>query len=419
MLALRIFRLPDGAALDPVGRPVNPAGAVIGRSQECDVVLEDPLRLVSRRHAWLVPDGSDTGIVHCISASASLTVNGDVVPPGGECPVAVGDRIGIGPFELSLEEDRSGMLSRRPRAAVPAEASPPVPDRAPGPVEPPRHARPTASRLDQWFDLETAPDPLHAEPPRATTASSASAPSPRVDSPAVLPSPPPAAAASPNQSPAQPAGTPGELRRAFLQGAGLTDEAPLGLDPQWAAHVGCLLRALVEGQHELLRTRAITKQGLRAEGTQLAARENNPLKFAPDALACLQLLLEQEPKPGFLAPLEALRDAQRDLQMHQLAMVAGMRAAAAELLLQLGPSAIEAAAPPPSGLARHFSALRDAALWRNHCERHARLLTNIDDAFEAVFGREFLSAYEAQAGRAARRRPGDEASPPDARGRVT
>jgi type VI secretion system FHA domain protein len=405
MLALRVFRLPDGAALDPVGRPVNPAGAVIGRSQECDVVLEDPLRLVSRRHAWLVPDGSDTGIVHCISASASLTVNGEVVPPGGERPVAVGDRIGIGPFELALEEDRSGLLSRRPRVAVPAEANPPpVPDRAPPPAEAPVHARPRVSRLDQWFDLETAPDPLRAESPLPPAAS----PAARSESPS-----------SPAAAPAAEAREPSELQRAFLQAAGLSNDASLGRDPQWAAHVGGLLRALVEGQHELLRTRAITKQGLRAEGTQLAARANNPLKFAPDAQACLQLLLEPEPQPGFLAPLDALRDAQRDLQMHQLAMVAGMRAAAAELLLQLGPSAIEAAAPPPSGLARYFPTLRDAALWRSHCERHARLLANIDDAFEAAFGREFLAAYEAQAGRHARRGQGDGPLSPDVPGRAT
>ncbi|WP_427915615.1 type VI secretion system-associated FHA domain protein [Ramlibacter sp. MMS24-I3-19] len=45
--------------------------------------------------------------------------------------------------------------------------------------------------------------------------------------------------------------------------------------------------------------------------------------------------------------------------------------------------------------------MRAAALWRRHCEQHAKLLEHLDDDFETIFGREFLRAYEAQSSAAA------------------
>ena len=77
-------------------------------------------------------------------------------------------------------------------------------------------------------------------------------------------------------------------------------------------------------------------------------------------------------------------------------MVAGMRAAVFELISRLGPSALEAG-EAGGGLNRLFPDARDAALWRRHREQHAHLLAHFDDDFEAVFGREFVRAYEEQA----------------------
>lgn len=426
MLTLRLVRMPDGAAQGPVTKPVNPAGSSIGRSPECDLVLDDPLRLVSRRHAWLVPSGPSGAMLHCISTSASLMVNGSAVPPGGECAVADGDRIAIGAFELVLEArqpaDAALMdLARQvaPPVAVPAREPTPVPAPPPPPRAPIAAAPPAfrPSRLDQWFDLDAAADPLGPGSPLASAESNApparpkesGASTPMRPMPPVLPmsqraaEPPPVPVAVAQPAAGAPPADAAALRRAFLRGAGLADDRDLGADPAWAEHVGALLHSLTEGHFDLLRSRAATKQSLRAEGTQIVARENNPLKFAPDASECLRLLLQRTPRPGFLAPLDALHDAQQDLQMHQLAMVAGMRAAVSELVQRLGPAAIEEAAGPPTGLARLVPALREAALWRRQCEHHAHLQAHLDEVFEAAFGREFLLAYEAQSRRVGRR----------------
>jgi type VI secretion system FHA domain protein len=171
---------------------------------------------------------------------------------------------------------------------------------------------------------------------------------------------------------------------------------PFQVDPAWMEHLGALVRASTEGTLALLRSRRVAKRSIRAESTQIVARQNNPLKFAPDAAQALVLLLSLQSRRGFLDPVDAVRDAHNDLQVHQLAMVAGMRAAVFELISRLGPEVTEAAEGPAHGLAQSIPALRDAALWRRHRQDHERMLENLDDVFEVAFGREFLKAYEAQ-----------------------
>ena len=154
-----------------------------------------------------------------------------------------------------------------------------------------------------------------------------------------------------------------ELAAAFRRGAGLDAEvAPL--TPEWMEHLGALLRATAEGTLALLQSRAVTKRQMRAEGTHITPRQNNPLKFSPDATEALTRMLQREASPGFLDPVAALHDAHHDLLVHQVAMVAGMRAAVFELFSRLGPEAAESGegpahgfrtcpccAPPPSGSA--------------------------------------------------------------------
>jgi type VI secretion system FHA domain protein len=218
----------------------------------------------------------------------------------------------------------------------------------------------------------------------------------------------PAVPATPHEPSTAAADTPENdheaLRLAFLRGAGLSDGAPgsaIEVNAEWMAHLGALLRATADGTLALLNSRAVAKRSIRAEGTRIAAQENNPLKFAPDGGEALALLLKLHSTRGFLDPVDALNDAHDDLQVHQLAMVAGMRAAVFELISRLGPNALEAGEAQAGGLNRLFPDARDAALWRKHREQHAHLLAHFDDDFEAVFGREFVRAYEEQARRAA------------------
>lgn len=388
MIALRLVRRPDGAEPAASSCRLAARGATIGRSPDCDLVLDD--RRVSRRHAWLVPQGVDEALLRCVSTSAAVIVNGKVLPPAGERLVHSGDRLQIGGFEVLLEQ------------RDPAAVAPPQPER-------PTPTRPRPPRLDRWFELDTVADPLgpYSPLPELEGADRVDLPlqvaGPREPPPAaqeVAPPRParPDAAAAP-RAPAERAPDPvdGEtLRRAFLRGAGLDAATPFTPGPVEMEHLGALLRAATEGMLGLLRNRAVAESSLHGEGTRIVARENNPLKFVPDGARALALLLDRQSHRGFLDPVDAVRDAHDEQQACQLAMLAGMRAAVFDLISQLGPDAIEAAKGPARGLSQRLPALRDAALWRRHRLGHARLLENLDDVFDSTFGREFVRAYEAQ-----------------------
>jgi len=392
VIELRVTRRPGATEPDATALALPPEGLTIGRSVDCGLVLADPLRLVSRQHAQVIVAGQ-AARVRCISSTAPLWVNGMQLDPGGERDLLVGDRLRIGGFELAVE----------PVAATAAQRS----------------------RLDRWFDLDAALDPLAAESPlpalapspeaaatsavvswqtsrhvvRTITSTRPSAPSTppappplQAPLPAVTPRPPPAAAAHSRSGDMSPELR--ELAAAFGRGAGLGAEvAPL--TPEWMEHLGALLRATAEGTLALLQSRAVAKRQMRAEGTHIAPRQNNPLKFSPDAAEALTRMLQRDASPGFLDPVAALHDAHHDLLVHQVAMVAGMRAAVFELFSRLGPEAAENGEGPAHGISR-VPLLRAAALWHRHRMQHAQLLEHLDDDFETIFGREFLRAYQAQ-----------------------
>lgn len=398
------MRRPGASEPDATALPLPPEGVIIGRSPECDLVLADPLRRVSRQHAQVAMVGQDA-LVRCISSTTPLWVNDTQLAPGDQLALSVGDSLRIGGFELAVE-------------CIAAPAAP-------------------RARLDRWFDLDDALDPLAAQSPlpalapapepasasavvswktdllvvRTGTPMVKSAPSmPRAPPPLQVPEsaePPrptavsaagPTAPAPLSSASAPEAGSPDltELAAAFGRGAGLGGAQVPPLTPELMEHLGALLLATAEGTLALLKSRAVAKRHMRAEGTVIAPRHNNPLKFSPDATEALTRMLQRVPSPGFLDPVAALRDANRDLLVHQVAMVAGMRAAVFELFSRLGPEAAENAEGPPRDILSRLPKRRAAALWERHRLQHAHLLEHLDDDFETIFGREFLRAYEAQ-----------------------
>lgn len=439
MIALRILQRPEGAPTGPALHAVSTSGATIGRAADCDIVLDDPTRLVSRRHAWIASDGRGQALLRCLSTISPLAVNEERVPNSHERVLRVGDRVRIGGFELAIESLNVSASAPRADPYAPTMAVAPLPqgggrvtDRPViRPVPPTRQPPPPvapipSSRLDRWFDLDTVPDPLGPDSPlpALNTAAARGLPggphagapgAPGAADPAwpptlLMPRLAPDAAAAETAAAARADFQ--ALRDAFLRGAGLDPAAfpSFTLDAATLAHLGALLRAQTDGTLELLRARALTKRNLRTKSTGVAPRENNLLKFAPDTDEALRLLLEPSGRPGFLPPVAAVHAAHQDLQVHQLAMAAGMRAAMLDLIKQLGPAAIEAQADPPQGAARVMPALREAQLWQRLQQAHQRLVEQLDDTFDSAFGREFVKAYEACAAQA-RGEPPAEADP--------
>ena len=201
-----------------------------------------------------------------------------------------------------------------------------------------------------------------------------------------------------------------DIELALAQGLGLAALPAGGLSPALAHRLGLLLREATQGTLDLLGARARIKGGLRAEVTQIRAVDNNPLKFSPGIDAALAHLLAPTVR-GFMAPEAALRDAFDDLRAHQFGFMAGLRAALAELLQRFEPAAL-ARQLPAGALDGLLPGRRQARLWQLHEQLHRDIAAQAHEDFDALFGRAFVRAYEAQVARLAAALPGDPETAP-------
>ena len=236
-------------------------------------------------------------------------------------------------------------------------------------------------------------------------------------SPLPAPLPVPAKATAPKSAPApslaSPAahepdawqGTPRELWAALCEGAGVTINPQQSINPDLMRVVGNLLRASVAGTLQLMAVRASAKHELRAEVTMIQARNNNPLKFSPDARSALEQML-QPPMRGFLAGPAAMTDAMHDLVGHTIGTMAGTRAALEGVLDRFTPQQLEAKLTGHSMLDSVLPMNRKAKLWALYLQHFEAIRNEAQDDFHSLFGRAFLAAYEQQLERLRRDEPG-------------
>ena len=97
-----------------------------------------------------------------------------------------------------------------------------------------------------------------------------------------------------------------------------------------------------------------------------------------------------------MPPLDAMKDAYDDLRSHQIATMAGMRAALAGVLLRFTPERLEQRLTQRSVLDSVLPLNRKAKLWNLFSDLFEDISKEAEDDFHTLFGREFLRAYEAQ-----------------------
>ena len=195
------------------------------------------------------------------------------------------------------------------------------------------------------------------------------------------------------------------MLQALLRGLGVPGLSPAAITPATAEHLGLMLREAVQGTMELLVARAATKREVRAEVTMIVSKDNNPLKFSPDASFALLQLLQPQSGRGFMPPVAAMRDAYDDLRAHQMGFIAGMRAALSGILNRFQPEVLESRLADKSFLDSVLPANRMAKMWDEYERRYADILREAEDDFHSLFGREFLRAYEEQIERLSGDRP--------------
>jgi len=79
---------------------VPSAGATIGRSRDCDIVLDDSN--VSRRHAEIAP-GPQGWTIADLGSTNGIRVNGRSVPAGKAQPLSSGDHVTVGTVDTTFE----------------------------------------------------------------------------------------------------------------------------------------------------------------------------------------------------------------------------------------------------------------------------------------------------------------------------
>jgi type VI secretion system FHA domain protein len=341
----------------------------IGRDATCSLALEDPHKHISRVHVELEEEDG-TYWMSVLSKVNPVMVKGRRYGPGTRLTLKSGDSFEMGEFEVQV------LFAEKPQ---------PVP--ASGPeqksllkmlAEDGEQAQPIASPGPGIFDEPTyigGAEPTYIgpalKPPAAPLAKPAAAPAP---------------AASMN-----------EALRIFLEGAGMPHkELSAAQSERLLRDCGTVLRAAVEGLMMLLIARGEMRKEFEAEErTMVAARDNNPLKLMADPHEAMQFLLDPTDRTdGFLDPIRAIGDACEDLRAHEVALMAGMRAAILGALRRLDPQLVEKAYEKS---ARGFSlGGRKGRLWELFVAHQQKLSQEAQEDFNKVFGREFMAAYQAQ-----------------------
>ena len=212
---------------------------------------------------------------------------------------------------------------------------------------------------------------------------------------APTPAPMPTPASSVPAAPPAAASTDEAVLQALLRGLGLPNLQLQRPATEVAELVGAMLREATTGTMDVLMARALTKKESRIDMTMLSVRANNPLKFFPHAEGALTQMLTGA-MGGYMAPREAMAGAFDDLRAHELAVIAGMRAALGAVLHRFDPERIEARLAVPTVMDKMLSSNRKAKLWDRLVELYGEIAREADDDLQRLFGEKFSEAYEEQ-----------------------
>ncbi|WP_277183883.1 type VI secretion system-associated FHA domain protein TagH [Caballeronia sp. BR00000012568055] len=183
---------------------------------------------------------------------------------------------------------------------------------------------------------------------------------------------------------------------ALLDGMGVDAGAVGARDPAEIARLaGAMLRTAVRGVVDVLLSRSVLKREISLDTTMLVQRDNNPLKFFPDGDGALAQMLRGG-SAGYLPAQTALEGAFDDIRRHELAVLAGTRAAMQQLLARFDPQTI-ARDETRRGWLDWLPACRKARQWDRLVALHGQLQRASADDLQALSGSAFNDAYERQA----------------------
>ena len=457
MLTLTITKHPEMPPGEAMSRTLDRRGAVIGRGKDSDWVLPDPDRHLSKQHCRIEFRGDRYYVVDISKNGVFVNESVEPLRQGNMAELNDGDRLTLGDYELEIRIDSDARQPASREQQIPDEFDPfgqesfdrpelpaerrssesdfrgemLIPNTDPS-IDPIAELAGPENRplggdqqlIPEDFDLITGlpKTPVHEGAPQKDHApadqqyfrppSPARAAIPEdwgddalvtADPPAAQPAPARAApvreraAVTAPPRPPAPAADATQLLHAFLDGAGIEDLTLVDGDPGGTLHmVGKMFRDMVEGLHEILRSRTAFKSEFRIERTMIQQTQNNPLKISPTADEALAVLLRAS-KPGYLPPVEAVRQGVEDIKAHQLAVIAGLQVALVALLHEFDPENLKQRLEQQrSVLANLMPGAKNAKAWEIYEAFYKEVATQAEQGFDGVFGREFRRAYEEQ-----------------------
>ncbi len=439
----------------PVSWCVSAPGCTIGRSPDNDLPLSDPERVISGHHARVELRDGALWVTDLSTNGTFLNQAAERLPVGQQVRIQVGDVLHVGGYELCVETGAHGAPAEQsashaidpcgfgdaqvPMPGAELHASADIMDilgpggrngvPMPGTPRPPAAAAGRAQTADPFADA-MAFDPFLGGPAeRADAALLTPAPTPCEH--VYLRAPETQPASSQPQRPAEPLfpdeydlmadalgpataspvadlvpaafAADGSGLAAFLSGLGVGDPTQVRDPDLFLREAGHLMRDLTAGLTATMQVRARFKSELRCAVTTIRAVENNPYKFSVGVDEALERLLFRS-GPGYLPAGEAARAAFEDIQAHEMAMIAGLRAALRALLARFEPGELEQRLGAASGLDKLLPMARKARFWDLFTETFAQVATDAADDFMQLFGDAFTHAYEDQIQRLAQAR---------------
>lgn len=158
--------------------------------------------------------------------------------------------------------------------------------------------------------------------------------------------------------------------------------------------VGQFVRHTVEGLIKVLRARSTIKNELRMGVTTVQPRDNNPMKFSADVDDAMEHLFVRQGK-AYLPPVASVNESFETILDHQVAVLAGMRAAFKSLIERFDPLELTQKFEAQNG-AGIFSGPKKMRNWEMYNEFYKQAVADMDSSFQHLFGDEFIKAYESQ-----------------------
>jgi len=438
-LTLRVTSFHSQALGADSTRVIGAQGGAIGRALDNDWVLPDPEKFVSSHHAQILCRGGTYALKD--TSTNGTFINGSPQPVGNgmEQQLANGDRIQIGDYEITVALDAvaqpgvtgpsgppGGWAPQGPGVTGPGGNTgptggtgsfgtapaggdimnifddPSVPQATPPPAAPlPDHV----SALDQNF---IPPTPQAAPTPQTDTnvipenwdvTSITSLENLPQEPPGTL-NQPPIGAPPPQQIPpsATAPGAPAAGAQAvvaMLMEAGLDQaNAQAAVTPQNLAALGRIIGVTTQGLIDVLTARSAVKSQFRVPMTTMRPVENNALKSSANASEALLYLLVNQ-NPAYLSAIDSFVEGFEDIKAHQMAMMAGMRAAFDSMVQRFNPEELEHRFEKR----KSKSMLRlssSAQFWDMYKDLYDDMTQDADANFQRLFGEEFASADEEQ-----------------------